>query len=133
MLSLSALVDQIDCRVSFDREHYIIQERRTGKEIGIGVRRGGLWYLDLREDFKFLNAALVAGMSEDEAKVMLQHYRLGHLSFDTMAKVFPEMMAKIDKSKLACDACKSGKHTRATYVSRGLRSISPFMFIHSDV
>ena len=133
LLSLSALVDQIDCRVSFDREHCIIQERWTGKEIRIGVRRGGLWYLDRREDFKFLNAALVACMSEDEAKVMLQHCRLGHLSFDTMAKVFPEMMTKIDKSKLACDACEYGKHTKATYVSRGLRSISPFMLIHSDV
>ena len=105
LLSLSALVDQIDCRVSFDREHCIIQERRTGKEIGIGVRHVGLWYLDRKEDGKILDAALVAGMNEDEARVMLQHCRLGHLSFDTMAKVFPEMMIKIDKRKLVCDVC----------------------------
>ena len=50
-----------------------------------------------------------------------------------MAKVFPEMMSKADKRKLICDACEYGKHTRATYISRGLRSLSPFMFIHSDV
>lgn len=132
LLSLSALVDQIVCRVTLDREHCTIQDRRTGKEIGIGVRHGGLWYLDRKEDGRLIDAALVAGMNEDEARVMLQHCRLGHLSFDTMAKVFPEMISKADKRKLVCDACEYGKHTRATYISRGLRSLSPFMLIHSD-
>jgi transposase InsO family protein len=61
------------------------------------------------------------------------HCRLGHLPFDTMAKVFPEIMSKVDKRKLVYDACEYGKHTRSIYVSRGLRSISPFMLIHSDV
>ena len=133
LVSLSALVDQMDCRVSFDQEHCLIQDRRTGKEIGIGIRHGGLWYVDGKESGKFLGAALAASMNEDEAKVMLQHCRLGHLLFDTMAKAFPEIMTKTDKRKLVCDACEYGKHTRATYVSRGLRSINPFMLVHSDV
>ena len=84
----------MDCRVSFDQEHCLIQDRRTGKEIGIGIRHGGLWYLDRKGDCKFSGAALAASMNEDEAKVMLQHCRLGHLSFDTMAKTFPEIMSK---------------------------------------
>jgi len=46
LLSLSALVDQMDCRVSFDRENCIIEDKKTGKEIGIGIRYGGLWFLD---------------------------------------------------------------------------------------
>jgi transposase InsO family protein len=65
--------------------------------------------------------------------VILQHCRLGHMSFDTMSKVFPEEMKKVDKDKLVCDACEYGKHTRTSYVSRGLRSTSPFVLIHSDV
>jgi hypothetical protein len=48
-----------------------------------------------------------------------------------MVKVFPEMMRKVDRRKLMCDAYEYGKHTRSTYV--GLRSLSPFMLIHSDV
>ena len=84
-----------------------------------------MWYLEQKEDGRLIDVALVAGMNEDEARVMLQHCRLGHLSFDTMAKVFPEMMSKADKRKLICDACEYGKHTRATYVSRGFRSIYP--------
>lgn len=55
------------------------------------------------------------------------------MSFDTMSKVFPDEMSKVDKSKLMCDACEYGKHTRTTYISRGLRSILPFVLVHSDV
>jgi hypothetical protein len=68
-----------------------------------------------------------------EAKVILEHCRLGHLLFDSMAKVFPEIMSKVDKRKLVYDACEFGKHTKSIYASRGHRSISPFMLIHSDV
>nr|CAE75905.1 OSJNBa0088I22.18 [Oryza sativa Japonica Group] len=48
-------------------------------------------------------------------------------------QVFPDEMSKVDKSKLMCDACEYGKHTRTTYISRGLRSILPFVLVHSDV
>ena len=43
--------------ISFDREHCLIQERKTGKELGIGIRYGGLWYLDPKEGGKFFNVA----------------------------------------------------------------------------
>ena len=55
------------------------------------------------------------------------------MAFDKMYKVFPDVMCGVDKSKLKCDACEYAKHTRTSYVSKGLRSISPFMLIHSDV
>jgi len=111
LVSLSVLVDHMDCRVSLDRENCLIEDRR---------------------DYTSCTALTVA-MGENEAKVILEHCRLGHLSFDTMAKVFPEIMSQVDKRKLVCDACEYGKHTRSVYVSKGLRSISPFMLIHSDV
>ena len=77
-----------------------------------------------------LCTAMMVAAGDNEAKVMLQHCHLGHMSFDT---IFPEEMKKVDKDKLVCDACEYGKHTRTSYVSRGLRSTSPFVLIHSDV
>jgi len=47
--------------------------------------------------------------------------------------MFSHEISKVNKSNLMCDACEYGKHTRSSYVSRGLRSLSPFMLIHSDV
>jgi len=130
LVSLSSLVDHMDCRVTLDRENCLIEDRKTGRMLGSGIRRNGLWFLDRRTD-KSCTALVVT--SEEEAKVILQHCRLGHMSFETMCKASPNIMSKVDKSKLVCDACEFGKHTRAPYISRGLRSTLPFALVHSDV
>jgi hypothetical protein len=49
LVSLSSLVDDIDCRVIADRYNCIIEERTTGRRLGVGVRHKGLWYLDRQE------------------------------------------------------------------------------------
>jgi hypothetical protein len=61
--------------------------------------------------------------------VMLRHCGMGHLSFDKMSKISVEVMCGVDKNKLVCDACEFRKHTRTSYVSRGIRSL----LVHSDV
>jgi transposase InsO family protein len=132
LISISSLVDNMDCRVSLDRENCLIQERRTGKKLGIGIRRDGLWYLDRRGTNEDV-CALMASTSKEVTEVLLLHCRLGHISFEIMSKMFPVEFSKVDKHMLICDACEYGKHTRTSYVSRGLRSILPFMLIHSDV
>jgi hypothetical protein len=58
---------------------------------------------------------------------------MGHISFDKMRKIFPGIMCGVGLNKLKCDACEYAKQTRTSYVSKGIRSISPFMLIHSDV
>jgi hypothetical protein len=65
--------------------------------------------------------------------VILEHCRLGHMSFDTMSKVFPNIMSKVDKRNLVCDACEFGKHTIASYISRGVRSMLPFVLVYFDI
>jgi len=133
LVSISSLVDQLDCQIFLDRENCIIQERKTGKKLGTGVRHNGLWYLDRRRTDEAVCLALSVVAGEEEAKVMLLHCRLGHISFDVMSKMFPYEMSKVNKQRLVCDACEFGKHTRTSYVTRGLRSESPFMLVHSDV
>jgi hypothetical protein len=110
----------MDCQVSLDRENCLIKERRTGRRLGTGVRLNGLWYLDRRKTDEAVCLALTTMANEEEAKVMLLHCRLGHISFNTMSRMFPDEFCKVDGQKLVCDACEFGKHTRASYVSRRL-------------
>jgi hypothetical protein len=133
LVSISSLVDHMDCRVYFDRYNCLIQERQSGRIRGIGIRREGLWYLDRGNTSEVVCNVLTTTMCENEAKVLLLHCRLGHILFETMNKMFPVELSELNKSKLICDACEYGKHTRTSYVSRGIRSISPFVMIHSDV
>ena len=133
LLSLSALVDQIDCRVIVDRYVFSIQERLSGRKIGTGTRRRGLWYMDRDEPGKLGGSALVAALVGKEKFAMVHHCRMGHVAFDKMSKAFPDVMSEVDKNNLKCEACEYAKHTRTIYVSKGLRNISPFMLVHSDV
>jgi hypothetical protein len=135
LVSLSALVDQLDCRVILDRENCLIQERRTGRNLGSATRRSGLWYMDREGTNDASCTVLAATVGEKEASVMLLHCRLGHLSFDKICKAFPDVMCGVDRNKLFCDACDFAKHTRTSYsyLSKGIRSVSPFVLVHSDV
>jgi transposase InsO family protein len=133
LLSLSALVDQIDCRLIVDRFVFLIQERSTGKSLGTGARRRGLWYMD-RNMTDQEGMHMLAAVAEDkETRAIIHHCRMGHVSFEKMYQVFPDVMSGVDESKLSCDACEFAKHTRSSYVSKGIRNITPFVLIHSDV
>ena len=98
-----------------------------GRVIGTGVRLNGLWFINQAE------SVLVAVVGAQEKEVFLLHCRLGHVPFESLNKLYPDVFKDVDKTKLVCDACELGKHTRSTYPSIGLRSCEPFMLIHSDV
>jgi hypothetical protein len=76
---------------------------------------------------------MVAGAEGVEREIILHHCRLGHPSFDSLSKLYSDIFKKVGRSRLVCNACELGKHTRSTYPSIGLRSYEPFILIHSDV
>ena len=138
LLSISAIILQLKCVVSFDIPKVIFQEKGTGRRLGTGTWRSGLWYLD-REG---MDSALISmvekvgvGGSEISAEdvLMLQHQRMGHTSFSVLSRLYPALFESANKQKLVCDACEFGKLTRSSYVSSGHRSSCAFDLIHSDV
>jgi hypothetical protein len=46
LLSISAIILQLKCVVTFDISKVIFQEKRTGRRLGTDTWRSGLWYLD---------------------------------------------------------------------------------------
>ena len=74
LLSVSSAIDDLNCRAIFDQDICVFQEKGTGRTLGTGKRRNGLWYLD--EKVTELAAALIR---RHEEEIMLQHCRLGHV------------------------------------------------------
>ena len=73
--------------------------------------RGGIYQED---------GQVLAVFAEDKVtNAMIHHCRMGHVSFDKMYLVFPNVMCGVDRNKLKCDACEFAKHTRTSYVSKG--------------
>lgn len=66
-------------------------------------------------------------------EIILLHCQLGHVPFESLSKLYPEIFKGEEKGTLSCDACEFSKHIRSTYPSIGLCSSEPFMLIHSNV
>ncbi|MFV0960692.1 DDE-type integrase/transposase/recombinase, partial [Klebsiella pneumoniae] len=65
--------------------------------------------------------------------VMMWHRRLGHLNFDAMKILFPNLFCHVVVKDLFCDVCQLAKHVRASYPSTSHHVCTPFALIHSDV
>ena len=133
LVSLSALIDQQDCRITVDRYMCLIQERVSSKKIGTGTRHKGLWRMDRDKMEHEATSVLAAIVGGKESMALVHHCRMGHMAFDKMFQACPDVMSGVDRTKLSCDACEYAKHTRTSYISRGIRSVSPFVLVHSDV
>lgn len=108
------------------------KDLKSGKILGTGTERDGLYYLDnVAAPLAFATAYTSSTSSTDE--LLLLHCRLGHLSFQVLSRMFPSLFASSCKDKLVCDVCELAKHTRATYPSSSERSQTPFEIVHSDV
>jgi len=102
----------------------VFQDLLTGKRIGSGHERGGIYYLDDR----VTPTGLIAGQPD---LVLLWHWRLGHPSVQKIRSVIP---FESFISSLCCESCELGKHHRAIFQSRvNNRNSFAFKLVHSDV
>jgi hypothetical protein len=118
------------------RQHQRLASGRT--KAHARARKGGREGSAISEPCRLIGSklggsTLVAALSENEKIVVMHYCRMGHVAFDKISKVFPDVMSEVDKNNLKCEACEYAEHTRNTYVSKGLRSIPPSMFLHSNM
>src|SRR3954470_4965686 len=76
-MSVSCIIDQLHCLVTFDEDMVVFQEKGTRRILGTGQRHNGLWYLDM---MAASHAAAIGRRLEED--IILQHRRLGHLPFE---------------------------------------------------
>jgi len=94
LLSVGSLIDQFKCIVTFDENFCIFQEKRTGRVIGIGVRRNGLWFINQEQ------SALAAATEAQEREIYLLHGWLGHVPFGSLNKLYPDAFKGVDIKNL---------------------------------
>ena len=94
LLSVSQIIDSLNCSVSFLPLYCLFQDLLTRAVIGCGTRRGKLCYLDLTEECSN-RLSQVHHVSRDEStrmkKIWLWHRRLGHSAFGYLKLLFPEL------------------------------------------
>ena len=127
LLSVSQLTSDLDCTTLMKPGCCIVQDAQTGKIIGRGIERGGLYYLE--EETQKGKATLVRG--SEERQLWTWHRRLGHPSVGYLEKLFPNFVGL--KTEFKCETCILAKSHKHSY-SNSLNKVDmPFMLVYSDV
>ncbi|KAL6340709.1 hypothetical protein AAG906_014399 [Vitis piasezkii] len=122
LISISKITRTLNCSITFSDKSVILQDRSTGKTIGIGRESQGLYHLT--------SPSSPAACISTDAPLLI-HSRLGHPSLSKFQKMVPRFSTL---SSLACESCQLGKHTRVSFLKRlNNRAKSPFELVHTDV
>ena len=101
----------------------MIQDLRSGKVIGTGTEREGLYYLDQPKKTS-CNSVLSSSKP--------WHQRLGHPSNKAFA-LFPSFSTNNSCDVNDCLVCPLAKQTRSPFPSSEISTKSPFEMIHVDI
>ncbi|RVW45616.1 Retrovirus-related Pol polyprotein from transposon RE2 [Vitis vinifera] len=122
LISISKLTRTLNCSITFSDKFVTLQDRSTGKTIGIGRESQGLYHLTS-------DSSPAVCISTDAP--LLIHNRLGHPSLSKFQKMVPRFSTLLS---LPCESCQLGKHTRVSFPKRlnnrakSLLSLSTLMF-----
>jgi hypothetical protein len=121
LLSVGKITQDLNCNVIFSPKKVIFQDRVSGKMIGEGTFKNGLYYLEENMNKCFVS---LSPINRDK----LLHWRFGHPSDQVLNKLFCH---NLDSSN--CDVCKFSKQTRLPFSLSTSVSNKCFDLIHSDV
>ena len=122
LISISKLTRDLHCVLTFSHNSVTLQDRSTGKTIGVGYESQGLFHL---------NSPLCSTTCTSTKAPLLLHSCLGHLSLSKFRKLVPHFSSL---SSHECESCQLGKHTRVLFPKRlDPRTKSHFELVHTDV
>ncbi|KAJ9685307.1 hypothetical protein PVL29_017366 [Vitis rotundifolia] len=122
LISISKITRTLNCSITFSDKFVTLQDRHTGKTIGIGRESQGLYHLTSP-------STPAVCLSTDDP--LLIHSRLGHPSLSKFQKMVPCFSSLLS---LACESCQLGKHTRVSFPKRlNNRAKSPFELTASSL
>lgn len=135
LISVSKITHDLHCEAKFSPNSCVFQGLNSKQMIGSARECLGLYILNqkpqttpqcLFSNFQSLN-------SNKDANIMLWHFRLGHLNFMYLQKMFPSLFINKNPNSFSCEICQLAKHTRSTYTPLNYKPSKPFTLIHSDV
>ncbi|RVW38614.1 Retrovirus-related Pol polyprotein from transposon RE2 [Vitis vinifera] len=106
LISISKITRTLNCSITFSDKFVTLQDRSTGKTIGIGRESQGLYHLTS-------DSSPAVCISTDAP--LLIHNRLGHPSLSKFQKMVPCFSTLLS---LPCESCQLGKHTRVSFPKR---------------
>ena len=122
LISISKLTRDLNCLITVSNNSITLQDRSTGRTIGIGHEFQGLFHLSSPSSSStctFIDTPL------------LIHSHLGHPNISKFQVMVPRFSSLFS---IECESCQLGKHTRVPFPKRlDQRTKSLFELVHTDV
>ena len=121
LISISKFTHDLNCFITIFYHSVTLQDRSTGRTIGIGCEFQGLFHLSSP-------SSSIACISMDTP--LLIHSCLGHPNISKFRIIAPRFSSL---SSIECESCQLGKHTRVSFPRRlDQQTKSPFELVHTD-
>ena len=122
LISINKLTRDLNCLITFFDNSITLQDRSTGRTIGIGHEFQGLFHL---------NSPSSSTTFTSMDTPLLIHSRLGHTNISKFQIMVPHFSSL---SSIECESCQFGKHTLVPFLRRlDQRTMSLFKLVHTDV
>ena len=127
LISVSQLIDELNCMVQFTDKFYVIQDHISRMVIGASGQREGLYYLQ--------GIAIAAAVKSDGGNIFyLWHERLGHPS-PKVVELIPNIGSRRSNALCdkACNVCLRAKQCRESFPISINKTMDNFQLIHCDL
>ena len=122
LISISKLIYDLNCLITFSHSSVTLQYRSTKRTIGIGHESQGLYHLSS-------TPSSTIRASTDEP--LLVHRRFNHPNISKLRKMGSHFSSLFS---LECESCQLRKHTCVSFHKRlESRTKSPFELVYTDV
>ena len=122
LISISKLTRDLHCVLTFSHNFVTLQDRSTGKMIGIGHESQGFFHLS--------SPLCFTACTSTKAPLLL-HNHLSHPSLSKFQKLVPHFS---NLSSLECESWQLRKHTHVLFPNHlDPRTKSSFKLVHTDV
>jgi len=130
LISISKLICDHNCEVTFTSDACIIQDVRTKGKIGIADFWGGLYVLRTGLGHEENNTTLIC---RNVNKNNIWHVRLGHLSNQRLAVMKQQHPCIQYNMNDCCDVCHKSKQKRLPFPESFSHASNVFDLIHTDI
>ena len=122
LISINKFTRDLNCLITFSENFVTLQDRSTGRTIGIGWKFQGLFYLS--------SPSSSTSCTSMDTPLFI-HSRFGHPNIFKFRIMIPHFSSL---SSIECESCQLEKHTRVPFPRRlDQRTKSPFKLVHTDV
>lgn len=126
LISVSQLIHDSNCVVTFSDKLCVIQDRTSRTVIGVGEQQNGVYHF---RTVTFVQACKTSGADS----FTMWHRRMGHPSSQIVSLLPSIHVGKKDKHEQVCDICLRAKQARDVFIPSQNKANEPFDLIHCDV